>query len=142
MHNQNMKNFICLLILITVFCSGLSSGLSEVDPYLLPMTADTLHSSISPDNGSGHSSICTEELLGRQPILQVLRRGRQAYAFLRLRLEASLTVRVLPLLYAMLIRHIQIPVFYPVALSIVMIIHYIQQIDGKKSRFLFLSYIA
>ena len=142
MFRQNMKNFICLLLLTAVLCSGLSSGLQETAKCMVPIATGILHSAITSDDGPEHSSICTEELLGRQPVLQDLRRGRQAYASLRLRIEVLLASTVLPHLYTAPFFYSRIPGFHPVVFSTIMIIPYIQQIDGKKSRFIFIPYIA
>lgn len=142
MYYPNMKNFICLLLLTAVLCSGLSFGLQESAKHMVPITTGILHSAITSDDSPECSSICTEELLGRQPVLQVLRRGRQTYASLRLRIEVLLASTVLPHLYTASVFYNRIPAFHPVVFSTIMIIHYIQQIDGKKSRFIFIPYIA
>lgn len=128
------KKYFSMVIILALLCSGIYLELLTADSIFVHHNPDVLRSTITTSDGTLSSqTICSEELLGRQLLSQSLRKGRRMTESPRLRLELSLTVPLIQQGYCQFLLVLSFFLYQSAVVSTVIIIQYIQQMDGKKS---------
>lgn len=141
MDTNASKKYFSIMIILAMLCSCIYLELLATDYVFAPNHTNVLRSTITTsDDIASSQTICTEELLGRHVLLQALRKGRRIMESPRLRLELSVVISVLQQEGCHFLFVQRQPMYHSPVLSTVLIIQYIQHIDGKKSPISILSY--
>lgn len=134
MKTNTFEKYVSIVIILSLLCSGIYLELLTADSIFVHPNPDVLRSAITTSDGAFSSqTICSEELLGRQLLFQSLRRSRRMTESPRLRLELSLILPLIQQGYCQFLLVLCFFLYQSAVVSTVIIIQYIQRMDGKKS---------